>query len=49
LVAEFGPPLDLEPAATAQEYRQRNLPRLVAALERRVLACPAQWTQWLPL
>jgi len=49
LVAEFGPPLDFEPAATAQEYRQRNLPRLVAALERRVLACPAQWTQWLSL
>jgi len=49
LVAEFAPPLELEPAATAQGFRQANLPRLVAALERRVLGCPDQWTQWMAL
>jgi len=48
LVAEFAP-LDLERAASPQEYRQANIPRLVTALERRVLACPDQWMQWMAL
>jgi lauroyl/myristoyl acyltransferase len=49
LLASFAPPLALEPAATAEEFRQINIPRLVDALEQRVLAAPDQWGHWLKL
>jgi lauroyl/myristoyl acyltransferase len=49
LVASFAQPLDLESAATPEEYRRLNTPRLVAALEQRILAAPDQWTHWLKL
>jgi lauroyl/myristoyl acyltransferase len=49
LHAEIGAPLALERGRTRDEHLALNLPRLVAAMERRVEAAPDQWTHWVDL
>lgn len=42
----FEEPIDLEPAATRNEYAITNLPKLVRRLEAQVYANPDQWEHW---
>ena len=49
LVAEIRAPLDLERGRTRDDQYERNLPRLVSALEQLVAACPEQWMHWVDL
>lgn len=49
LRAEIGSPIELARGRTRDDHVELNLPRLVAALERMVAACPDQWMHWADL